>query len=71
MTVHLSRIVEGCCIESNDEALTPLFTTGESDRTGMGFNIMESFTDRLSVTSKKGQGTTVKMEKKLKARYGK
>ena len=70
-TVIITVKDKGCGIENIEQALTPLFTTGDSDRSGMGFTIMESFTDRLSVTSKKGQGTTVKMEKKLKARYGK
>ncbi len=70
-TVIITVKDKGCGIENIELALTPLFTTGDSDRSGMGFTIMESFTDRLSVTSKKGQGTTVKMEKKLKARYGK
>jgi stage II sporulation protein AB (anti-sigma F factor) len=44
-----------------------MFTTGEyGDRCGMGFLVMESFTDYLSVESELGQGTTVMMRKKLK-----
>ena len=34
----------------------------------MGFTVMESFTDRLRVTSKPGRGTTVTMFRKLSDR---
>ena len=34
----------------------------------MGFTVMESFTDRLRVTSKVGRGTTVTMFRKLSDR---
>ncbi len=50
------------------KALEPMFTTGGEERTGMGFTIMESFMDRLSVTSNEGKGTTVKMKKKIAMR---
>lgn len=56
----------GCGIANIEEARTPLFTTDpEGERSGMGFAVMESFTDRLTVLSKVGRGTTVKMEKRL------
>jgi len=34
----------------------------------MGFTIMESFMDKLTVKSMPGRGTTVSMKKKLAAR---
>lgn len=57
----------GCGIEDIALARTPAFTTGPSDeRCGMGFLVMESFTDSLSVKSRKGRGTTLLMRKILK-----
>ena len=56
----------GCGIDNIQHAREPLFTTGASDRSGMGFTIMESFMDKISVTAKPGKGTTVKMQKSLK-----
>jgi len=46
-------------------ARTPMFTTGGDDRSGMGFTIMESFTDKLRVSSKEGIGTTVTMRRTI------
>lgn len=37
----------GCGIEDVEQAMEPLFTTGGDDRSGLGFSVMESFTDRL------------------------
>ena len=51
-----------------DKARQPLFTTGGEERSGMGFTIMESFMDRLTVRSVPGRGTTVVMRKKLAPR---
>lgn len=57
----------GCGIEDVALARTPAFTTGRPDeRCGMGFLVMESFTDSLSVKSRPGKGTTVLMRKILK-----
>lgn len=53
----------GCGIADVEQAMEPLFTTGGDDRSGLGFSVMESFTDRLRVTSKAGRGTVVTMEK--------
>lgn len=51
-----------------DKARQPMFTTGGEDRSGMGFTIMESFMDKLTVRSVPGRGTTVTMKKKLAPR---
>ena len=45
--------------------MTPLYTTGEGERAGLGFTVMESFCDKLRVTSKPGRGTTVVLEKRI------
>ena len=52
------------------QARTPLFTTGNEERSGMGFTIMESFMDSLKVTSSPGRGTTVTMKKRIARRAG-
>lgn len=51
-------------------ARTPLYTTGGEERSGMGFTIMESFMDGLTVRSTPGKGTTVTMRKRLAPRAG-
>ena len=51
-----------------EKARRPMFTTGGAERSGMGFTIMESFMDNLTVRSVPGRGTTVTMKKKLAAR---
>ena len=51
-----------------DRARTPLFTTGGEERSGMGFTIMESFTDKLKVRSAPGKGTTVTMIRRIRRR---
>ena len=56
----------GCGIADIEKARTPMFTTGEpSERCGMGFLVMDNFTDSLSVHSRVGRGTRVLMRKKL------
>lgn len=55
---------KGCGIEDVREARQPLFTTdAASERSGMGFTVMESFTDLLRVSSKVGKGTNITMFK--------
>lgn len=56
---------KGAGIEDIRKAMEPLYTTGNSDRAGMGFTIMQTFTDKLKVVSKPGKGTTLTMEKTL------
>jgi len=62
---------QGRGIPDVDKAREPLFTTGGEDRSGMGFTIMESFMDRLTVRSVPGRGTVVSMRKKLAPRLRK
>ncbi len=58
----------GCGIDDVEQAMEPLYTTGGDDRSGLGFSVMESFTDRLRVSSKAGKGTVVTMEKYIAVR---
>ena len=51
-----------------EQARQPMFTTGGEERSGMGFTIMESFMDKLTVRSAAGRGTTVTMRKRLAPR---
>ena len=48
-----------------EQARQPMFTTGGEERSGMGFTIMESFMDKLRVTSREGQGTKVVMRRRI------
>ena len=56
---------KGVGIANLEQARKPMFTTGGSERSGMGFTIMESFMTSFSVISKPGKGTTVHMRRKL------
>ena len=58
----------GSGIADVQEAMRDFFTTKANDeRSGLGFTIMKSFMDNLEVYSEPGEGTLVKMEKKLYA----
>lgn len=57
---------KGCGIGDVKTAMQPLFTTDtDGERSGMGFTIMQSFTDGIKVKSSLGKGTTVTLEKRL------
>jgi stage II sporulation protein AB (anti-sigma F factor) len=54
----------GCGIEDIERARAPMFTTGDpGERCGMGFLVMENFTDAMSVKSRPGKGTTILLRK--------
>lgn len=55
----------GCGIPDVEQAMQPLYTTGGEERAGLGFAVMESFMDRLRVTSAVGKGTSVTMQKTI------
>lgn len=60
---------KGCGIDDIKCARTPLYTTDKAgERSGMGFTVMESFTDSIRVSSKVGRGTTVTLYKKVRGR---
>lgn len=59
---------KGCGIEDVEQAMEPLFTTAGEERAGLGFAVMQSFMDKLRVTSTPGRGTVVHMEKQILSR---
>lgn len=58
----------GCGIKDVQKAREPLFTTGGEERSGLGFSVMESLTDKIRVTSHLGRGTVVTLEKYIAGR---
>ena len=71
-----ARVLEGGVLEISvrdwgrgiadvEQARQPLFTTGGEERSGMGFTIMESFMDALTVRSSEGKGTRVTMRRRI------
>ena len=59
---------KGIGIGDLEQARKPMFTTGGSERSGMGFTIMESFMTSFTVCSETGTGTTIHMRRKLQRR---
>lgn len=60
---------QGVGIPDVPQAMEPLFTTGNpEERSGLGFAVMQSFMDRVKVTSRPGKGTKVVLIKRLSAR---
>ena len=70
-TIKVTVRDRGCGIEDIAQARTPLFSTLGGERAGLGFAVMESFTDKLTVRSKPGVGTSVTMVKKTGGREAK
>lgn len=58
----------GCGIEDISQARQPLFTTKGGERSGLGFAVMESFMDKVTVRSVMGKGTTVTLTKQISGR---
>lgn len=57
---------KGTGIEDIEKAREPLYTgKPEMERSGMGFTIMETFMDKMSVESAPGEGTVVRMSKRI------
>ncbi len=64
--LHIEIRDQGCGIEDVEKAMEPLYTTlPDENRSGMGFSFMEAFMDDLEVESAPGEGTLVRMKKKL------
>ena len=59
---------KGVGIENVDLARTALYTTGGEERSGLGFTVMESFCDKVSVKSAPGRGTAVTLEKRIQGK---
>ncbi|MBQ3119005.1 MAG: anti-sigma F factor [Clostridia bacterium] len=57
---------KGCGIENIELARTPLYTgSKDSERSGLGFTVMETFMDAITVESVPDKGTTVTLVKKI------
>lgn len=66
--VEISVSDKGAGIEDVDLARKPLYTSKpDLERSGMGFTVMESFMDKMRVSSKPRKGTTVRMFKNFKS----
>lgn len=61
---------KGCGIEDIEKSMEPMYTTAGEERAGLGFAVMQSFMDKVKVSSKPGKGTTVTMEKSIIRRIG-
>ena len=70
-TLEVSIRDWGAGIADVEQAMTPLFSTGGEERSGMGFTIMGSFMDKLKVRSSPGRGTTVTMQRFISPRQTK
>lgn len=68
--LYISVKDKGRGIPDVSQAMQPTFSTApaEEERSGLGFTVMESFMDKVRVTSRLGSGTTVIMEKQLDKR---
>ena len=71
VSIYENRIISirirdtGCGIEDIEKAREPMYTTAGDERAGLGFAVMESFMDKIHVSSKKDKYTSVVMKKKL------
>ena len=67
--LYIDVIDKGRGIADIDRAMQPFFTTDPGEeRSGMGFTVMESFMDGVEVKSKVGEGTTVRLVKRVDIR---
>lgn len=65
--LEVSVTDQGKGIENISQAMQPFFTTQpEKERSGMGFSVMQTFMDQVTVDSEPGRGTAVRMRKRLR-----
>ena len=65
--LEVAVIDKGKGIADIAQAMQPFYTTQpEKERSGMGFSVMQTFMDRVTVESELGQGTAVRMLKRLR-----
>ena len=66
--IEISIEDRGKGIADIEKAMEPFYTSKpDLERSGMGFTVMETFMDELSVESKIDSGTRIKMIKKFKS----
>ena len=67
--VRITITDRGVGIPDIAKAMEPMFTTGDAEeRAGLGFAVMQSFMDKVKVSSTLGRGTRVTLTKRLDAR---
>ena len=65
-TVRITITDRGVGIADVAKAMEPMFTTGNpEERAGLGFAVMQSFMDKVHVSSTPSRGTRVTMTKRL------
>ncbi|MDE5563940.1 MAG: anti-sigma F factor [Oscillospiraceae bacterium] len=65
-TIYIRVSDKGCGIPDVAKAMEPLYTSApEEDRAGLGFAIMQTFTDSLHVRSTPKKGTVLTMRRRL------
>lgn len=68
--IYIKVIDRGRGIADIGKAMEPLYSTdAEQELSGMGFTVMESFSDKVTVESKLGEGTEVTLIKSLLPRH--
>lgn len=67
-TVKIRIRDRGCGMEDIQKAMTPLYSSEPEERAGLGFAVMQSFCDKLSVRSTPLKGTTVTLLKKIESK---
>lgn len=67
--VRITISDRGVGIDDIAKAMEPMYTTGDpSERAGLGFAVMQSFMDKVRVSSTPGKGTRVTLTKRLEVR---
>ncbi|MEE0709852.1 MAG: anti-sigma F factor [Gemmiger sp.] len=67
--VRITISDRGVGIDDITKAMEPMYTTGDpSERAGLGFAVMQSFMDKVRVSSTPGKGTRVTLTKRLEVR---
>lgn len=65
-SIHIVIKDNGVGIADIDKAMTPFYTTKpQEERSGMGFTVMDSFMDSLSVKNNGTKGLIVEMSKRI------
>lgn len=68
-TIRVKIRDRGVGIENIEKAMEPLYSSLGGERAGLGFAVMQSFMDKITVNSKLGKGTIVTLYKKISLRY--
>ena len=64
--VRITVSDRGVGIADVEQAMQPMYTTGNpEERAGLGFAVMQSFMDKVKVSSTPGRGTRVTLSKHL------